>query len=145
VYQATSLSVGLAYTGGCSHQAADALRVSVTYDLQQLLINAVADNLNVVVTPGPCRSSSNSSHASIQWFTIEVIQPLPKADYTGSGNTLLSGSAKVLQQLRQAIAAGGSSAGLPITTDSVSRVTGRALVGTSTGEAMIASCEIAVL
>jgi hypothetical protein len=141
VYQATSLSLGLAYTGGCSQQAADALRVSVTYDLQQLLVNAVADNLKVVVTPGPC----NSSQASIQWFSIELIQPLPKADYTGSGNTLLSGSAKVLQQLRQAIAAGGSSAGLPITTDSFSRVTGRALVGTSTGEAIIAACEIAVL
>jgi hypothetical protein len=66
---------------------------------------------------------------SVQQLILELVQPLPKADFISRGGTLLSGSAKVLQQLRQAIAAGGIMSSLPITADSFSRATGQTLLG----------------
>jgi hypothetical protein len=66
----------------------------------------------------------------MQQFTLQLVQSLPKADFTSSGGALLSGSAKVLQQLRQALAAGGISSALPITADSFSGSTGQYLMRT---------------
>jgi hypothetical protein len=65
----------------------------------------------------------------VQQLILELVHPLPKADFTSSNGTLLSGSAKVLQQLRQAIAASGIMSSLPITADSFSRATGQTLLG----------------
>jgi hypothetical protein len=59
---------------------------------------------------------------------LELVQPLPAANFSSSGGTLVGVSARVLQQLRQAIAAGGIVSSLPITADSFSRVTGQALL-----------------
>jgi hypothetical protein len=67
---------------------------------------------------------------SVQQFTLQLVQPLPKADFTSSGGALLSGSAKVLQQLRQALAAGGIGSALPITGDNFSSATGQYLMRT---------------
>jgi hypothetical protein len=67
---------------------------------------------------------------SVQQFTLQLVQSLPKAEFTSSGGALLSGSAKVLQQLRQALAAGGISSALPITADSFTGATGQYLMGT---------------
>jgi hypothetical protein len=64
----------------------------------------------------------------VQQLTLELVQPLPKADFVSSGGTLLSGSAKVLQQLHQAIAAGGIISSLPITAASFNPATGQTLL-----------------
>jgi hypothetical protein len=77
----------------------------------------------------PKRATVVQQQGSVQQLILELVQPLPKADYTSSNGTLLSGSAKVLQQLRQAIAAGGMMSSLRITADSFSRATGQTLLG----------------
>jgi hypothetical protein len=43
---------------------------------------------------------TKQQQGSVQQVLLELVQPLAKADFAGSGGNLLSGSAKVLQQLR---------------------------------------------